>query len=112
MVERKSSPHIKDCPERIQDTPSHKQRHAASSHRCRERIPGDDDQPTHSDVKDRRHEQKFFDEESFEQHSEKCHSPDDAEQAPAQCSADRHQQERRVGAGNKQINRGMVQEFE
>jgi hypothetical protein len=74
------------------------------------RLGGDDHEPAHGDIHGGGQDCKTFHKPEFEQDAGDGESPDNAEERPAPRSAQTHQEERRVGSGNQEVDCGVVED--
>ena len=73
---------------------------------------GKDDEPSLKEVDEGRSDGETFDSDAFEDDSCGGQGPDDGEQGPADGAAERDQGEGRVGAGDEEVDGGVVEHLE
>lgn len=82
MVIRDAPPYIKDGTEGVQQTASYEPRDASERKVDVKRLKGENNEPSHQNVTERRNQNKAFHKKDFEHDSGKGEPPDDAEKSP------------------------------
>lgn len=76
------------------------------------RFDSEDDEPSHADVEGGGESVEASGGKSLEDDAENGDGPDDGEEGPAQAAAEEDKGERRVGSGDQQIDRTVIEDAE
>ncbi len=106
---RKTAPHVEHGADRVEQPPDDQQSEPFGNEQRVQRFPGEDDQPAHQNVEQRRQHQELFCEERFEHDAGYRQPPDHPEQRPAKRATQSYQQKRRIRARDEQVDARMVE---
>ena len=87
-------------------------RYAARLHGVEQRLGRDQREPAHEQVEHQRYDAHPWPRDGLDQDPGQRDTPHQTEQGPAPGAAQAHQRERRVGAGDEEKDRGVVQDPE
>ena len=111
----KRLPEVEQAAERVEPAAERQPHRAEALQRPDERHDGDDRDPAHDDVGDRRHEPELPSRPYLEEDARERPSPLDAEDRPRErgvAGAEGDEAERRVGAGDEEVYRHVVHDVE
>ena len=109
MIERKSFPDIENNTKSVEKATGHKPGNASSRDDIKEWLDGDDYEPPHPDIDEAcQYPGSPYPEDGHE-HPESCKTPYKTKKSPPPWSPQFDQGKRCVGAGDKQIDGGMIQ---
>lgn len=110
MVVRQTPPHVEKATHSVRQPTPDKECQAAGGDRRQKRFDGDDNDPTHRHIRQGSENGSVADQATLESDAEESQSPNQAKERPAPRAAQIDQGEGGIGAGNEQVDSGMIEE--
>ena len=104
VAERKRLPGVKDNAERVSQPSGDKPDDSSRRQGFGKGLDGENNDPTHQDISQRRDYFKPVDKKYFQSNADQGQKPDDTENRPSQRTRKGDQEKRGVGAGNQDVD--------
>jgi len=105
----KALPDVEDDTDRIGQSASAEKDERAAGHVEPQFPTGQHDEPTHDQIEDECHLAEAAHKQGCEQDADNCQCPDGNEQSKTPSSPERKEQKRRVGSGDEQVDRRVIE---